>query len=105
MMVDEDDPALDGAVGSRAQRIEAVEIDDLASDALRAGRAAVPERGNRQLLREGGDDLGTLRAAGPDRHREWLDMNIREAKSPEFCDRPGPCALLGLGCGQALANL
>src|SRR5438309_9828721 len=105
MMIDENDPALDRAVGSRAQRIEAVEIDDLASDALRAGRAAVPESGHRQLLRKGHDDLGTLRAAGPDRHREWLDMNIREAKSLKFGDRPGPRALLGLRGGKALANL
>src|SRR5437868_4771209 len=63
MVVDEDDLAPDVGVRRQAQRIDAVEIDDLAGDALWAGRTAVTERRNHQLLGEGRDDFGALGAA------------------------------------------
>src|SRR5437868_5259971 len=104
-MVDENDLALDGTVGRGAERIDAVEIDDLAGDASRAGRAAVAERGDGQLLREGGDDLGAFGAASPHRHGEGLDMDVGEAEPLELSDGPRPRASLGLGCRQALPDL
>ena len=54
--------------GAAPERIDAVEVDDLAGNAFGAGRAAVAERGDRDLLREGGDDLRAFRASHPHRH-------------------------------------
>src|SRR6185369_17012000 len=78
VMVDEDDLAADRAVGREAEGIDAVEIDDLASDSLWARRATVAKGGDHQLLRERRDDFCALRAADPDRHGEGLNVDVGE---------------------------
>ena len=90
--------------GAARKRIDAVEVDDLAGDALRAGRAAVAERRDDQLLREGRDDLGAFRAARPDRHVERLDVDVGEAHRRQFGDGPVAGARLGFGRREALAD-
>src|SRR5690606_806067 len=69
LVVDEDDLALDRAVGGGSERVEAREIGDLALDALDTRGTAVAERGDRQLLRQEGTGQPRLFiAALPDRH-------------------------------------
>ena len=105
VVIDEDDLAPDGTVWRGTEGIDSIEVDDLARDALRACRAAVAERGDRQLLREGRDDLGTLRPTRPHRHRERLDVDVGETHGRQALHGPVAGALLGLGRGEALADL
>src|SRR3546814_2583568 len=67
------------AGGRGGQRVEAGEIGNLALDALRAGRSAVAERGDRQFLRqEGAGQPRLLLAALPDRHPIGFLAHIAE---------------------------
>ena len=92
-------------IGRGVQRFERVEADDLAGDPLRRRRAAVAERGDDQPLREGREDLGALRAAGPHRHVERLDPDVGETERLQPGDRPVARAGFGLGPGEPLADL
>src|SRR3569832_2286225 len=58
VVVDEDDLAFDRTVWRGTERSDAREIDDLAGDAFRAGRATVPKRCNYKLLWEWRLDFG-----------------------------------------------
>src|SRR3546814_1922802 len=69
--------------------VEAGEIGNLALDALRAGRSAVAERGDRQFLRqEGAGQPRLLLAALPDRHPIGFLAHIAEAHPVKRRDRP-----------------
>jgi len=105
VMVDEDDLAFDRAFGREAQRIDAVEIGDLAGDAFGRSRAAVAEGGDDQLLREGRDDLRALGAASPYRHFERFDVDVGKSHGRQALDRPLAGAFLGLRRRQPLADL
>src|SRR5215213_5810002 len=56
-VVDEHDFAFDRAVRRCAQRVDAVEGDDLTGDAFLSGRTAIAKRGDDHRLGEGGYDL------------------------------------------------
>ncbi len=89
---------------AQLERRHAGEDHDLAGQAARRGRPRIAERGQGQLLREGGQDLGRFRAAFPDGHPIGLDPHILEAQRGQLGDRPGACARLGFGSGQSLPD-
>ena len=105
VMVDEDDLASDSAIGSGAQRIDAVEMDDLAGYSVWSGRTAVAKRGDDEFLREGRDDLGAFGAASPHRHGEGFDMDVRKSHRGQPFDGPVAGPRFSFGGGQALPHL
>ena len=67
--------------------------------------ALLPNAAHDQSLREGGEDLGCFRPARPHRQREALDPDVAEAERSQLGHRPLAGAGLGLGSGEALADL
>ena len=104
VMVDEDDLAAHGAVRRCAERVDAIEVSNLAGNPVRSGRPAVAERGDDQLLREGGDDLRALRPTRPHRHGEGFDMDVGEAHRAQALHGPVTRPRLGLGRGKPLPD-
>ena len=104
-MVDEGDPALQRPVRSGLQRVQAGEIDQLASQPARRGRRAVTQRGDGKVVRERRGQLRPLRSAHPAGDGEGFDADVGEAQRLETGDSPVARRRFALGAGQALADL